>query len=125
MALPDPAQDTYANLATFRRDGREVRTPVWIAGRGGRFYVFSAGNAGKVKRVRANGRARLATCDLRGNVQSDWLDVTARVLNSEADIAAALAALRKKYGLQMWLTDFIAKLSGRFKNRAYLEIEVR
>ncbi len=27
----DPVRERYVNLATFRRDGTEVRTPVWIA----------------------------------------------------------------------------------------------
>src|SRR4051812_15840549 len=111
MPPPDPAHDTYVSLATFRRDGSEVRTPVWIAGGAGRFYVFSAGDAGKVKRVRANGRARLATCDMRGNVKSDWVDARARVLSSDVEIATALKALRNKYRLQMWTADFFAKLS--------------
>jgi PPOX class probable F420-dependent enzyme len=124
MPLPNPTRDTYVNLATFRRDGREVCTPVWIAGVAGRFYAFSAGDAGKVKRIRANDRVRLATCDLRGNVKSDWVEARARVLSDDAEIAAALKALRSKYGLQMWTSDFFSKLSGRFKKRAYLEIEV-
>jgi len=125
MSLPDPARDTYVSLATFRRDGREVCTPVWIAGSAGRFYVFSAGDAGKVKRIRANGRVRLATCDLRGNVQSDWLEASARVVSSDGEIATALKALRDKYGIQMWLGDVFSKLSGKFKKREYLEIVVR
>jgi len=124
MSLPHPAQDAYVSLATFRRDGREVRTPVWIAGSTGRFYVFSAGDAGKVKRIRANGRARLATCDMRGNVQSDWLEASARVLSSDSEIATALKALHNKYGMRMWLTDVLSKLSGKFRKRAYLEIAV-
>lgn len=124
MPLPDPAHDPYVSLATFRRDGREVRTPVWIAGNAGRYYVFSAGDAGKVKRIRANGRARLARCDMRGNVQSDWLEASARVLSSNSETATALKALHDKYGMRMWVTDVLSKLSGKFRKRAYLEIAV-
>ena len=36
----DPAAESYVNLATFRRNGREVRTPVWIAGKDRRYYIF-------------------------------------------------------------------------------------
>ena len=39
----------YVSLATFRRDGRQVRTPVWVAPHEGRLYVFSECDAGKVK----------------------------------------------------------------------------
>ena len=118
----DPAREPYVSLATFRRSGAEVKTPVWIAGAGDRYYVFSAGDAGKVKRLRNDPRVRLAACDLRGNVKSDWIDGRARLIADDAGIAAALAALRRKYGLQMRLTDFFAKLAGRFGKRAYIEI---
>jgi len=40
----------HVALATFRRSGAEVRTPVWFAATDGKLYVFSAGDAGKVKR---------------------------------------------------------------------------
>jgi PPOX class probable F420-dependent enzyme len=118
----DPAREPYVSLATFRRSGAEVKTPVWIAGAGDRYYVFSAGDAGKIKRIRNDARVRLAACDLRGNVKSDWMDGRARIIADDAGIAAALAALRRKYGLQMRFTDFFAKLSGRFGKRAYIEI---
>jgi PPOX class probable F420-dependent enzyme len=121
----DPATARYASLATFRRNGTEVRTPVWIATAAGRSYVFSAGDAGKVKRIRATPRVRLATCDLRGNVSSGWIDGEARIIVEPAAIATALRALRAKYGLQMHITDFFATLSGRMRRRAYLEIVLR
>ena len=121
----DPAGEPYVSLATFRRNGIEVRTPVWIAEAQGRYYVFSAGDAGKVKRIRVTPRVRLAACDLRGNIKSDWIDGDARVVSEPSVVAAALQALRTKYGLQMRFTDFFAKLSGRFGKRAYLEITLK
>jgi uncharacterized protein len=121
----DPANEPYVSLATFRRNGMEVKTPVWIAENQGRYYVFSAGDAGKVKRIRATSRVRLAACDLRGNVSSEWIEGDARIVSEPSVLAAALQALRTKYGLQMRFTDFFAKLSGRFGKRAYLEITLK
>ncbi|MET0661039.1 MAG: PPOX class F420-dependent oxidoreductase [Steroidobacteraceae bacterium] len=118
----DPARARYVSLATFRRDGSEVRTPVWMAPADGRHYVFSAGDAGKVKRIRATARVRIAECDLRGEIKSGWIDGRGRVLQDKAEVRRALQALRTKYGLQMTLGDFFSKLSGRFSRRAYLEI---
>jgi PPOX class probable F420-dependent enzyme len=118
----DPANERYVNLATYRRSGAEVKTPVWIAAVADRYYVFSAGDAGKVKRLRATPRIRLAACDLRGNLKSNWAEGEARIVTERAVIAAALQALRSKYGMQMLFTDFFAKLSGRFRKRAYIEI---
>jgi uncharacterized protein len=125
MALPfDPARETYVSLATFRRDGREVRTPVWIAGAGGRYYVFSEGDAGKVKRIRATGRVRLAACNMRGSVRGEWAEGRGRVATEPEVAARAYAALHRKYGWQMWIGDLLSKLSGRYDRRAILEIEL-
>ena len=47
-------REAYLNLATFRRSGAAVETPVWFAAHAGRLYVFTEADAGKVKRLRAN-----------------------------------------------------------------------
>ncbi|MFA5633214.1 MAG: PPOX class F420-dependent oxidoreductase [Porticoccaceae bacterium] len=120
----DPATEPYVSLATFRNNGNAVLTPVWIAGRGSCYYVFSAAEAGKVKRIRANGRARLAACSFRGNVQSDWLEARARILDEPENIARAYRALYEKYGWKMRVTDWLSKLSGRYEKRAILEIQL-
>ncbi len=120
----DPARERYVSLATYRRDGREVRTPVWIAGEHGVFYVFTAPGMGKVKRIRANGRAGLAACTYRGAVNGPWVEARARLVDDPATVAEALRQLRAKYGFQMWVTDVMAKLSGRFAQRVYIEISV-
>lgn len=120
----DVAGEKYVSLATYRRDGREVRTPVWIAEADGRFYLFSEGKAGKVKRIRANGRARLAACDFRGNVKSGWLDARGRIVHEPEVVARAYGSLRNKYGWQMRIGDFFSKLTGRYAKRAIIELVV-
>lgn len=119
----DPARERYVSLATFRRDGREVRTPVWMAGTAPRYYVFTEPHVGKVKRIRANGRARLAACTMRGHVTGDWVDARARIVDDPAIVARAYAALRAKYGFAMWVADMLSRLSGRYHKRVILEIE--
>lgn len=120
----DPARETYVSLVTFRRDGREVRTPVWIAEADGRYYVFSEGDAGKVKRIRATKRVRLAACNYRGVVRGEWIDGLGRVVKERDVIERALAGLRRKYGWRMKIGDVLSKLSGRYDKRAFLEIEL-
>jgi PPOX class probable F420-dependent enzyme len=117
------ARERYVSLATFRRDGREVRTPVWIAADGDRLYVFSEGHAGKVKRIRATRRVRLAACNARGRVHGEWVEGRGRVIGDEPPaLARGYAALRRKYGWQMALADVLSKLSGRYATRALLEL---
>jgi PPOX class probable F420-dependent enzyme len=123
-ALFDPAIEQYVSLATYRRNGAEVKTPVWIAEVAGRYYVFSGGDAGKVKRISATPRVRLAACDVRGNVRSAWIEARARIVSYPALIVEVRKALRGKYGLLMRLTDTMAALTGRIRRRAYIEIEL-
>ena len=120
----DLATEKYVSLATYRRNGVEVKTPVWIAEVAGRYYVFSAGDAGKVKRINATPRVRLAASDVRGNVRSAWIEARARIVSEPALIVDVLKALRRKYGLVMRLTTVIASMTGRISRRAYIEIEV-
>ena len=123
--MADPLRGArYVNFATFRKNGAAVETPVWFAEHHGRYYVFSAGNAGKVKRLRNSDRARVAACDFRGKVQGPWLPARARLIADAAAIAAAARALRAKYGFQSWVGDALATLSGRIHRRAWIEIEL-
>ena len=119
----DPGREQYVSLATYRRNGREVRTPVWLAEVDARYYLFSEGKAGKVKRIRANGRARLAACDFRGSVKSDWLQARGRIVTDVDLIQRVYAALTRKYGWKMRIGDFFSKLSGRYDKRTILELE--
>ena len=114
---------SYLSLATDRRDGREVRTAVWFARDRDSYVLFSAHEAGKVKRVRRTGRGRVAACDVRGTVGSDWLPVRASLLE-QAEVATAHAAMRKKYGLLMMFTDLGARIRGRLHMRQYIRLRL-
>jgi hypothetical protein len=121
-ALEALDREAYISLATFRRDGRAVETPVWFALHDGSLWVFSAGDAGKVKRLRNGSRIRVAPCTVRGGVTGDWIDGAGRIVEDPAEIEAAYAALRAKYGWQMRLTDLLSGLTGRRSRRAVLAL---
>jgi PPOX class probable F420-dependent enzyme len=112
----------YLSFATFRKTGVEVATPVWFAEEDNDFYLFSAEDAGKVKRLRNSGKSRMAACTVTGKVTGEWVDSTAVLLQDEADTRQALGALRRKYGWQMLMTDFFSTLSGKMKRRAYIRV---
>ena len=111
-------------LATFRRSGAEVRTPVWFAAMDGKIYLFTAGDSGKVKRLRHSSRARVAPSGMRGEVRGPWWDATARIVTESRVIERAHAALRAKYGWPARLGDLFSRLTGRLDRRAWIEIEV-
>ncbi|MCC6640566.1 MAG: PPOX class F420-dependent oxidoreductase [Deltaproteobacteria bacterium] len=123
-ALARLDRESYVSLETRRRDGRRVQTPVWFAAHDGRLYVFTEGRAGKVKRLRNFPELRLAPCSVRGKVHGEWIAGTGRVVSDSLIVAAAYAALRRKYGLLMATADFFSRLTGRMAGRAILEIEV-
>jgi len=114
----------YVSLATFRGNGTAVATPVWFAAAEGRLYVVTAGESGKVKRLRRSSRARLAPSDARGRVRGEWREGTARILKEPRAIDRAHAALRTKYGWQVWLADTLSRLTGRIHGRAWIEIRL-
>lgn len=99
-ALRDIADATYVLLATFRRNGDAVGTPVWIVRDGERLMVTTGAGSGKVKRLAHTPRITLTPCDARGGVTPGAPVVEAdAVVDDSADTVAALdSALLKKYG---------------------------
>ncbi len=89
----------YCLLVTFRGSGKAVPTPVWFGlDAEGRLYVRTEADAGKVKRIRANPRVRVAAATARGKPTSALAEGSARVLGPEENQCAE-AALRANYGL--------------------------
>ena len=123
MKFSDLDREAYISLATFRRDGRAVKTPVWFARRGERLYVFTENDAGKVKRLRNGPRAQVAACNVRGGLRGDWIEARGRVVDDAKTERDAYDALHAKYGWQMKMVDFWSRLAGRIASRAIVEIE--
>jgi uncharacterized protein len=70
----------YISLKTFRKNGEGVSTAVWFAEDNGKLYVYSAKNAGKIKRVRNNSKVEVAVCNVKGVVSGPIVTGTAIVL---------------------------------------------
>ena len=113
----------YIALTTYRRDGREVTTPVWAAALDGRIYVVTSENTGKVRRVRASGRVRFAPCNANGRrILGGWQEGTGRIIQDEERRRQALAALQRKYGWQLSVATLISRLRGLERQRVVLEV---
>lgn len=132
-------RETYVSLASFRKSGKEVRTPVWVAPdpvapdavapdavapEGERLVVYTNARSGKVKRIRAGSRLRLCACDSRGGLRSEaeWVDARGRMLDDPAERDRALEAIVRKYGWQMRLALLASRLTGRYADRAAIEL---
>ncbi len=88
----------YLSLASFRKSGQEVRTPLWFAEGNAALYVMTRDDSWKYKRIRNNPRVRVAPCTARGRVTGPWSEATGRILSREEE-APARRALRRKYWL--------------------------
>jgi PPOX class probable F420-dependent enzyme len=120
----DLGDEPYLSLASFRRDGREVRTPVWVARDGEELVVYTNGRSGKVKRIRREGRVRLAACDARGGLRGEWLEGRARLRDDATARDRGVDAIRSKYGWQAELVLLGARLFGRYPQRAVIAIRL-
>jgi PPOX class probable F420-dependent enzyme len=114
--------DSYISLASYRKNGTLVETPVWAAPLDGKLVVFTLRETYKVKRVQNNPAVRVAKCDVKGKVLGEWHEGTCRLVTDAEQEKRAYAALRKKYGLMMRLGDIASTLTGRMKRRVVLEI---
>ena len=109
----------YALLVTFRRSGEPVPTPVWFGLRGGRAYVRTLIDAGKVKRLRREPRVLLAPCTVRGTPTGPVAEGIARILGGEEDHVAE-SALDRHYGWRRRVYEGIGTRLG--VQTVYLEI---
>ena len=90
--------EKHMSLATFRRSGEPVATPIWFAEVGGRLYVRTAAHFKKLERIAEDSSVTVAPCTETGEVTGTSLAGRARILDSgDEAIEGANAALEEKY----------------------------
>jgi len=85
-------------MATFRKSGAAVYTPVWFAEENGKLYVMTSPSTGKYKRIRNNPQIKIAPCTMRGTVTGPEFSASARILPG-ADGEHVRDLVRAKYWL--------------------------
>ena len=63
MELLGFADHEYINLVTYKKDNTSVKTPVWVAKFDNYLVITSSKSAGKVKRIKNNGKATIYITD--------------------------------------------------------------
>lgn len=101
--------DKYVLLTTFRKDGRAVATPVWVAREGAELLVWTVTDSGKVKRIRRDGTVTLAPCDRRGRPKGEPVRGQARILDA-AGTRHVRDLISEKYGFLGRLFTFVSTL---------------
>ena len=120
MGFAGFAGQKYLNLETFRKNGQGVKTPVWFAAEpsakldsnDAKLYVYTIGNAGKLKRIRNQANVKIAPCNMRGDVKSDWVGARAEILTG-TQAQHGMELLNKKYFPWKQLLDFFAMFRKR------------
>jgi uncharacterized protein len=113
--IPLPVRgQKYVSLTTFRKNGVGVPTPVWFGEEGGKLYVMTRSDMGKMKRVRNNPQVKVAPCTIRGKVTGPEFAAQARILPPEEQ-AHARQTINRKY----WMARLTSPFS---KADAFLEI---
>jgi PPOX class probable F420-dependent enzyme len=109
----------YVLLVTFRRDGRPVPSPVWLAvGPDGLAYVKTSTQAAKVRRIRNNPSVIVAPCTMRGRPTGPAIRGSASLLAQE-DSALAEQTLASRYSLDRKLAE---KMLGDTSASVYIAI---
>ncbi|ROS01567.1 hypothetical protein EDC56_2009 [Sinobacterium caligoides] len=121
---PELNNAQYMSFTTYRKTGVAVSTPLWCAGDGHHYYIFSAANAGKVKRLKNSTKAALTPCNFKGDTYGNTLPASAELISEKSDILRAQQVLLKKYGWQLRLTDLLSRLSGKYHKRQYIRVTI-
>ena len=113
----------FAILTTYRRSDVAVPTTVWFAHDDGILYVQTGPEAGKLKRIRANGAGALTPSTRVGDPLGATMTAHARIVGLD-EAAHAEAALDRKYAGGR--KQLLARMTGEGLPtvRAYLAIEV-
>ena len=80
---PEISGQRYISLATFRKNGTPVYTPVWFGEENGHLYVMTASKTGKAKRLGNNPEVRIAPSTMRGKVTGPEFSARVRFLKPE------------------------------------------
>jgi len=104
----------YISLATFRKNGVAVYTPIWFAEDNGRLYFMTSSKSGKFKRIRNNPKVKIAPCTMRGKITGPEFAATVRILKPEE-----FQRVRQGINAKYWL----ARVPFLWRNTdTYLEI---
>jgi len=119
MELNDFIDVEYINLITYKKDKTPVATPVWVADYSNSLVITTSLNAGKVKRIRNNGKATIYVTNQSGSEKlSESIDLQASLIDEPSVKKQAADVIRKKYGL---MAKMIMK--GPDENRAIIKLE--
>ena len=106
----------YISLASFRKTGVAVYTPLWFGEDAGKLYLMTRSDSGKYKRIRNNPRVRIAPCTMRGKITGPEFAASVRILPPEAWPAARRVLAHKYWAIHL---SFLWS-----KKNVFLEVDI-
>jgi uncharacterized protein len=117
------ADEATVSLATQKRDGSQILTPLWLAGHDGKLYMRTIKGSAKVLRITNFPKVSLAACTWEGDITGQRHDAVARLMSAdESLISAAEVALQAKYGAER--TKMTLMMAQQGTALCYLELSL-
>jgi PPOX class probable F420-dependent enzyme len=99
----------YLLVTSYRKNGTEAATPVWVVRDGEALGVWTVADSWKVKRIRNRADVLVGPCDARGNPTGEQVPAAAEICGQ--DVTARYRALiARKYGFTGRLVLFGSRL---------------
>lgn len=99
----------YLLVTSYRKNGTEVATPVWVVRDGDTLGVWTAADSWKVKRIRNRADVLVGLCDMRGNPTGERIPATAEICGRDGT-ERYRKLIARKYGVLGRLTLFGSRL---------------
>ncbi|KPI22158.1 putative enzyme [Actinobacteria bacterium OK074] len=88
----------YLLITSYKKDGSQAATPVWVVRDGETLGVWTPADSWKVKRIRRRADVLVGPCDVRGNPTGEQVPATAEICDpATTDRYRGLVA--RKYGV--------------------------
>tara|TARA_B110000444_G_C18803432_1_gene578659 strand:+ start:271 stop:651 length:381 start_codon:yes stop_codon:yes gene_type:complete len=117
------SQQATVSLATQKKDGDLVLTPLWLAAYGDKLYMRTIKDSAKVLRIQNFSQVSLAPCTWEGLVTGQYYTAIARLMiYNDPLVQKAEIALQEKYGAER--SKMTAMMAEQNKSLCYIEISL-
>jgi PPOX class probable F420-dependent enzyme len=108
----------YLSVTSFKADGTGVATPVWFVSDGERLFALTDLQSAKIRRLRRNPRALVASCRADGKVRGEPVPAHADVLTTKSELERVRELLIERYPISYRLVMLVYRLGRRLRGRA-------
>ena len=107
----------YLSVTSFKRDGTGVATPVWFVSDGARLFALTDLHSAKVRRIRRNPRALVASCRPDGKLRMEPVPARVEVLTDTADLERVQKLLLARYKVSYRVVMLFYRLGRRLRGQ--------